>query len=694
MYKQTYCRICEAACGLLAETDPTTGRVTRLLPDKNHPLSQGFMCAKGTRFADIANHPNRLLHPQIRQSDGSYKQASWDEALAVCAQKLRPLLHQHGPDSIAVYYGNPLLFNSGGLVSTLIFTRALATRNVYSSFSQDCNNKFVGSEIIHGSTLTHPLPDLDHAELGVFFGSNPAISQGSFMHLEGGSLAFERFAKRGGRSIWVDPRRSESAQKWGEHLPIKAGQDVFLLLALLNELKGLYRPTPHETGLIDLLTLAADYPAARSATLTGIPAERIQQLAQDISSANGCVFHISTGVNMGPFGTLTYIAMQALAYLTGNFDTQGGLLFSPLGKRMHNAYRFFGIGHSGHTSRLAGLAGVFDELPGGVLADEILTEGDGQIKALINISGDPVKSIPNSDRVAEALASLDCLIHIDLFPNASSQTADLLLPATTWLERWDVANTTASLQLNNMLQYGAPVAPPPGETRPERQILADLCHAILDRPLVKNRLINHILTADKLDQRLTTALDTLTWPYRRTKAGKRGLPIPKPKAGNYLGRGANTADKKLHFWSDRLTAEPDRLAAHAQAIAQRERPDYTQGLPLTLICRRRRLGHNSWLHNAQHDPQAAAKDTAAWLNPQDMLRLEVEKGETIRINQNGHTIQLPAIPKEDVTSGTIIVPHGLPEININTLIPSGPTRIEPVSGNHWMTGIPVTINPL
>lgn len=688
--KQTYCRICEAACGLLAEVDDH-GRVTRLLPDKEHPISQGFMCAKGTRFADVANHPARLLYPQIRQPNGQYRQVSWTEAMATCGAKLQPIIEQHGPHAVAVYYGNPLLFNSGGLVATLIFTRVLGTRNIYSSFSQDCNNKFVGSEIVHGSTLTHPLPDLEHAALGVFFGSNPALSQGSFMHLPGGSLAFERFAKRGGRSIWVDPRRSESARRWGEHLPIQAGQDVFLLLALLHELRDLYQPSSQEEGLSDLLNLAAEYPAERVTALTGITAVRIRQLAQEISAANGCTFHISTGVNMGPFGTLTYISMQALAYLTGNFDAQGGLLFSPMGKLIYNLYRWFGIGQSGHTSRIGGLAGVFDELPGGVLADEILTPGEGQIKALINISGNPVKSIPNSARVQEALASLDCLIHIDLFANDSATTADVLLPATSWLERWDIANTTASLQLDSMLQYGAPVAKPPGETRPERQILADLCEALLERPLVKNRLINGIITAETFDQRLTAVLDTMMWPYQRRQDGRRGLPILAPKAGQYLGRGANTRDKKIRFWSEQLSDEPIRLATHAKATIHKKQLDNSHGLPLTLVCRRRRLGHNSWLHGARHTENGVASEAVAWLNPQDMMRLEVEKGAMIQIAQNGHSVSLPAVPQTDVVQGTIIVPHGLPQVNINRLIPSGVKHIEPISGNHWMTGITVFV---
>ena len=417
---RTYCRICEAACGLRVELDAQQ-RPLRILPDKDHPVSRGYVCAKGTRFLDVANHADRLRFPQTRTADGSLTRISWDAAVEQAASRLRPIIDSYGPHAVGVYYGNPLLFNALGLVGVLAFTRALGTRNIFSSFSQDCNNKFKAAELIHGGPLVQPIPDLKRADFALMLGTNPAVSQGSFVHLEGGASAFDRYVARGGEVVWVDPRRSESARRWGEHLPIRPGADVYLLLALLNALRDLYEPGEHEAGLAQLLSVAADYPVARTANLTAIPANEITRLAERIRTADACTFHLSVGVNMGPFGTLAAVALQALAYLTGNFDRAGGLLFHPMGHTLSGLLARLGIGTEPAPSRVGGFTGVFDELPGGILADEILTPGREQIRALIVIAGNPLTSIPGEARLREAFESLDTLIQIDLFENETGQ---------------------------------------------------------------------------------------------------------------------------------------------------------------------------------------------------------------------------------------------------------------------------------
>lgn len=683
--RKTYCRICEAACGLLAEQDEA-GHVLRILPDRNHPVSQGYVCAKGTRFLEVAAHSQRMRHPEVRQPDGTYQRVSWEDAIAQFASRVTPVLEQYGPHAVGVYYGNPVLFNALGLVSMLSFTRAIGTRNVFSSFSQDCNNKFAGAELVHDGALVHPIPDLEQADFALMLGTNPAVSQGSFVHLSGGASAFDRYAARGGRVVWVDPRRTESARRWGEHLPIRPGTDVFLLLALLHELRDLAQPSPHVVGLEELLTLAAQYPADATAVLTNIPAGRIRNLARQIREANAATFQMSVGVNQGPFGTLSYVAMQALAYVSGNFDSAGGLLFHPLGPVLSGVLRHVGIGVDAPPSR-SGAVGVLSELPGGVLADEILTPGPERIRVLINLAGNPLKSIPGAPRLREALEQLDYLVHIDLFANDTGRLADLRLPATSWLERWDLATTTGVFQKTAFLQYGGPVQAPPGEARPERRILADLSLA-LERPLFRRRRLARWWGHWPLDRALTSLLDALTFPYRLGKSGAQGLPAPRPRADSYLhGR------RQVHFWRSVLAGEAERLAATAREIeamwggtAVSPNGSDSGSNTLLLVCRRRRLGHNSWLHGALHDGRS---ESAAWLSPADMANLHLAKGDSLTLHGNGASITLPVLPKPDVAPGTVIVPHGLPDANVNALIPSGAAMVEPLSGNHLMTGVPV-----
>jgi len=703
--RPTFCRICEAACGLIADLD-ASGHPVRLRPDRQHPVSQGFICAKGTRFLEVATHPERLLWPLQRQADGGYTRLPWAAAMAFLAQRLWPILERHGPHAVGIYFGNPLAFNTLGLLTMLGFMRGLGTRNVFSAGSQDCQNKFAGSQIVHGSPLIHPLPDFAHTDVAILLGTNPAISQGSFVHLEGGSTVFDRLCQRGGRVIWIDPRYTESAQRWGEHIAIRPGTDIFLLLALLHALREQYRPDPRVEGLETLLDLAALYPLGRAADLTGIAAERISTLADLLRTARSATLHMSVGVNQGPFGTLCYIALQALAYLCGHFDRQGGLLFHPLAVRMAEVAHRCGVSAPPMHSRVGHFPSVLSSLPGGILADEILTPGPEHIRALIVVAGDPLVSIPGEAHLRRALRHLECLVCIDMFQNATGGEADLILPSTSWLERWDIAATTVLFQQTPMIQYTPAVRAAPGAVRSEARILAEMS-LVLGCPLWGSRAFTHFWRLLSWDTGLTALSTVLLWPMRLLLHGTWGLPAPRPQAGQYLGRGPRTPGHRVRFWHPDLAAEPARLAAYAAtlygswplshsqdagALALAETPETPcPRATFTLICRRRRLGHNSWLHGAVHDGD---RDGMAWLAPTDLAALGVPEGGELLLHTTSATLRVPAVPVLGVLPGTVVVPHGVSGMNVNALMPTGVTMLEPLSGQHRMTGIAVRITPV
>jgi anaerobic selenocysteine-containing dehydrogenase len=560
----TFCRICEAACGLLADLD-ASGQPVRLRPDRAHPVSQGFVCAKGTRFLEVAEHPERLVSPLRRRADGAYERITWDEAMAFLAQRLRPILERYGPHAVGIYFGNPLAFNTLGLLTMVALMRALGTRNVFSAGTQDCQNKFAGSQIVHGSPLIHPLPDFEHADVAVLLGTNPAVSQTSFVHLEGGSAVFDRLQQRGGKIIWIDPRYTESAQRWGEHIAIRPGTDIFLLLALLDALRDHYHRDPRVEGLDTLLELAAAYPIARAAVLTGIAPARITDLIYTIRTAGCATFHMSVGVNQGAFGTLCYIALQALTYLAGQCDRQGGVLFHPLAVWAAEIARRYGLGTTPVRSRVGQLPSVLNTLPGGILADEILTPGPEQIRALIVVAGDPLTSIPGEARLRQALRQVECLICLDLFQKTTGREADLILPTTSWLERWDIATTTVLFQQTSMLQYTHPVRTAPGSVRSEARILADMS-LVLGRPLFGSRSLTRLWRCLTRDTGLAALSTALLWPARRWFRGTWGLPVPRPLPGRYLARGPRTPGHRMRFWHPDLTAEPARLTAYATTL--------------------------------------------------------------------------------------------------------------------------------
>ncbi len=673
---KTFCRICEAHCGLIVERDET-GNVSKLRPDGDHPLSQGFVCAKGLKFLGIADHPARVLHPQLRDADGTLRPVSWDAAYTEIGARLRRIIAEDGVHAVGVYFGTPMIHHALLMLTLFQWIRALGTRNLYSAASQDNANKLVAQKLIHGREWIMPIMDLEHADFALLLGTNPVVSQGTFVHMPGGTKAYDAFVKRGGKLVIVDPRRTESAQRWGGHIAIRPGTDVFLLLALLHELADeALTPRPplpqgegeKPQGIAELRALAAAYPADRAADLTGISADQIRELARELRTAERATIFNGVGVNQSASGLLCVILIQAIAYLTGNFDQRGGLLFNRWAKVLQLL-----VGIKPQRSRIGGYTSHAGGLPCGILADEILTEGAGQIRALIVVGGNPLTSIAEETKLRRAFASLDLLVSIDIFENDTGALADAILPGLTWLERFDVGAWDAMYETAPLLQTSARVRSAPGNTRSEARIIAELSIAA-GQPIFWNRFLARLWARIDWDRVVPVLIRPLQWLFRRRLAGAEGLPWPAAKPGLYAGR----RRKRLRFWHDDLNAASARLVALA---AQLETTP-AEG-EFLLLGRRRRLAQNSWVHNA--------KEARAWLAPADMQRLGLADGDAITIRSAVGELTLPVAGHASVSPGSVVVPHGLPGINVNRLIPSDQRYIEPVSGMHQMSGHRVTV---
>jgi formate dehydrogenase len=363
--------------------------------------------------------------------------------------------------------------------------------------------------------------------------------------------------------------------------------------------------------------------------------------------------------------------LQALAYLSGNFDQKGGLLFQPWGVVLGWLVKL-----SPQRSRIGAYLSNAGGLPAGILADEILTKGSGQIRALIVMSGNPLTSAPDETRLRQAFQQLELLVCIDLFQNQTGQEADLLLPATTWLERFDVGAWNALFTQAPFLESTSPMRPAPQACRPDWQILLDLSVAA-GRPVLG--ILTRLVRAVKWDAILQPLIDVTTFPFKRSKRGGRGIPWRPPKGGTYL-RGK----RHVRFWHPELEGERERLARYATEQSQ----VHTDAAMLTLLSRRRRLGQNSWIHGATRDGNTEA---SAWLCRGDMERLSLQEGDEILVSSAAGSIRLPAWSNVGVLPGMVVVPHGLPEANVNTLIGSDRSLIEPLSGMHRLTGNQVQV---
>jgi anaerobic selenocysteine-containing dehydrogenase len=485
------------------------------------------------------------------------------------------------------------------------------------------------------------------------------VSQSSFVHLEGGTRVFDDLIKRGGDIIWVDPRETESAKRWGTHLAINPEGDIWLILALLRLLTpSRVEDNSFVEGLSSLVEAAHQVTLEDASARSGISLDEIKGLAEKIKKSPATAFHMSVGVNHSEFATLSYVALQALSYVTGNFDAKGGSVFHPLALGLADLFRIAHVGTDKTQSRVGNFTSVLDSLPGGILADEILTPGRDQIKALIVIAGDPVVSIPGEARLRESFQSLECIISLDLFENQTGKLAHLILPTTSWLERWDLATTTATFQAGPLLQIARPVMSAPEEAHDELWIFAKLLEGIGSyNPL---RWLGQLPISKLLP----------SFGY--------GLTVPRPKPGHYLGRGPRTPGHKVRFWSASIQHEFERLSQSKPSEGD-----------LMLVGRRRKLGHNAWLHHGNRDGDP---ERYAWMHPDDLTRYALEDGAVITLSTPGASITLPVRSRAEIRRGTVVVPHGIPGASVNALIPSGPLMIEALSGQHKMTNISVEIS--
>lgn len=626
------------------------GQVVKIRPDRDHPVSRGYACAKGTRFHESARHEDRLLHPEVNG-----RRASWGEATQRIADRVSAIVERHGSHAVGIYFGNPMAFNALGLVATLAFAKALGTRNVFYAGTQDCSNKFAGADLVYGTPVIHPIPDFANAQLAVVLGSNPYVSQSSFIHLEGGGPAvFGDLIARGGEVVWVDPRKTESAAKWGEHLAIVPGTDAWLLLALLRLVTDRRPKTKAKVHGVDAaLAAAATIDLEQAGRRTGLGVEAIRMLAARIDASPATAFHMSVGVNQGGFGTLCYVLLQVLSFVTGNLDRRGGSVFNPTGPIIERIHRWSGI-ENGHRSRVGGFTSLLGTLPGGVLADEILEPGDERIRAMLVFAGDPLRSIPGSGRLANAFDDLELLACVDMFRSRTARGADVVLPCASWLERWDFAVSTVPFQQAPLVQVSGPVAKPPGEVRTDARILSDLALALgLPGPWRVG----------------TMPLDG--W----LPSPRFGWPAPKVRPGRFLGR-----RRTIHLWRAELDLEVERLRAT---------PARPEGF--TLLCRRRRLAHNSWLHGGT---RSGAPEQVAWMRTDDMARVGLQPGTSARLETEVGDLTIEVQARDELPPRTVVVPHGLPELDVNALIPAGAEHVERLSGQLTMTGIPVQVSAL
>lgn len=715
----SFCRICESLCGLKISTE--NNRIIGIEPDKDHVATDGFSCVKGLYQHEMYASPDRLKQPLKKQTDGSYVAIGWDQALAEIGDKVKKLRKEDGADSIAMYVGTAAGFSVLHPVFAQGFMTGIGSKSMYSSSTQDCSNKFAVSRLMYGFPFTLPFPDLENTNCLIIVGANPVISKWSFLQVPNPAKKLKNLEKRGGKLFIIDPRKTETANIAGEHIFIRPGTDVFFYLGFLHlllEKEGMDEGKIKEyySGMEEVTALAESWTPEKTTKVTGISAETMDELVSAYLLADKAALYCSTGVNMGGNGTLAFWLQEVINAVSGNLDRKGGTLVG------HGVMDFPKFGAKNGTlmrsdrSRIGNFGSVNDGFPGGLLADEILTPGKGQVKAMFVTGGNPLITMANSERLKQAFESLELLVTLDIYQNETGSVADYVLPATDPFQRPDlpfIFPLMLGLQEKPYLQATEAVLKPRGEQRDEASIYLDLCKAS-GINLFGSRIAQKFFEFIQGYHTRKKKLKYLTLPQRailngllrltRQRSFKYLLKFPhgKLRSGHkeesFLENRILTKNKKVHL-------APKELVELAAKLPEDYEKEIGSADKFKLITKRAVTTHNSWTHNIERMSDKGRNTNYAYLNPEDMQELGIESGQTVEITSATATVRLGVQPLDTIMPKVVAVPHGwghqhaiglnhankLGGVNVNILAADGPEAIDKVSGMVHLTGIPVTI---
>src|SRR5215207_1265449 len=638
----TFCRICEARCGI--DVTVRDGHVLRIGPDKMNPYSWRDFCSKGRSAGEVAHHPRRLRWPLRRTEDG-YQRATWEEATEDIATRLGSIRDEYGADAIASYLGNPVGFNSanGAWFSSLM--RGLGTKNQYSVSSVDQNNLQRVCFEMYGRWLIPLVPDVDECDYFLLIGMNPAVSTFGWIHNvpDGWRRVLARQSS-GATVVVVDPNRTDSAAKADRHVAVWPGQDWALLLAVLATVlrDGAARPpaSPKLTGMATLEALARDVVVADLAERCRVPIDVITDIARGFASARTtmCVAH--TGVSHNGDGVLAEWLSHVLNAVTGRLDTVGGRRFE---KGYLPISGMFGT-RPAKPSRVRGLSAIAGARSLAELADEILTPGEGQVRALICNSGNPVLSTAQGARLDQALSTLDLMVAVDLLQRESHRHAHWLLPAAHYLEREDLLTVYSSFEDKPFAQLAQAVLSPPPEIREEWLLWRDLALA-LDIPIFGPKTAS--MTPRELWETAANAGGQLSWD--ELVSNPHGVVFADKSYGN-LGEAIATEDGAVNV-------APQVFVDRLRQVLSRPAPTPSKEWPLVLSSERTKASMNSWLNDT---PTALRRQSAnpLYIQPEDAAALGIDAGDTVRVTSSVGSLECTAELSEAPRAGVVILGHG------------------------------------
>nr|WP_082681054.1 molybdopterin-dependent oxidoreductase [Mycolicibacterium novocastrense] len=717
--KPTFCRICEPLCGMIATVED--GRLVALRPDKDHPLSAGFACQKGIAFTEVVNDPDRVTRP-LRRGPSGFGEVTWDEAMDDIAARLSAILRRHGSGAVGWYMGNPGAFSYAHTFAALLFMKGLGRHGHYfTASSQDTNSRLIASQLLYGVPTSVPIPDLMRTDLLVIMGANPVVSHGSFLTAPRIKDRMHDIVKRGGRVVIVDPRRSETAVAF-EWLGIVPDTDSLFLLSLLQVMfaEGLVDVAAVKRkadGVDWLRDLCGPFTPESTAARTGIDAESVRALARDLVTTPRAAVYGRLGTCVGTHGTLTTYLIDAVNLVAGNLDVPGGSVFSSMhtvgqkwqnvamGAVMRRSYRR-------KRSRISGIPSAIGSEPAALMAKEITTPGERQIRALFVSAGNPVLSVPNGEELEAAFGELELSVALDFYVTETGAQCDYILPVTTMYERDDFPYTFQGFQATPFRQATEAVLAPVGQARGEWDIVEDLARRLARRVPAFTvfsgmRKVARLLGIEASPRMMMDTLVRMSEGGDRFGLRRGGLSLRRlteqhphgvvvaPHIRTGVLRGA------VGYLSRRVRLAHPGIADEVDKLSRRVLPD---GYPLRMIGLREPRSENSWMHNSPLLMRGDRRQHAL-IHVDDAAELHIVDGDEVRIASPYGAITVPVLTTKDLVPGVVAVPHGWGHkgtgswrlanraggANVNQLTSSDPADVEALSGMAWLTGVPVRV---
>lgn len=737
----TTCPLCEATCGIEVVTHER--EILSIRGDARNVFSHGYICPKAYSLKELHEDPDRLREPMVRRGE-QWLTVSWEEAFAEIERGLGPILQQYGRDALAVYAGNPTVHNLSSLLYLPILLHVAKTRNFYSASTVDQMPKQVAAALMFGTMLSIPIPDVDRTDYLLLLGANPLVSNGSLMTAPDMRGRLRSLRQRGGKIVVIDPYRTRTAQEANQHHFIRPSTDAYFLFALVHTLfaEGLAAPgrlTEHLTGMDQIRDLARPFTPERAADVCGIDADAIRAIARELAAAPRAVVYGRVGTCTQTFGTLASWLVDVLNILTGNLDREGGALFPRAAAGGRNTTGIPGKGRGARLgrwkSRVRGLPEVFGELPVACMAEEIETPGEGQIKALITLAGNPALSTPNSERLQRALGTLDFMVSVDIYLNETTRFANVILPPPPPFahSHYDLAFYQLSVQ--NVAYYAPPLLEHEAGTLDEWEIYLRLTGILAGQGANANLEMLDNISAMQIIQRevatpgssiegrdaseLLAELQPLRGPERLLdfllRSGPYGDGFGKQDGlslallreqphGVDLGPLQARIPEVLRTSSGKIELAPQPIAADVERLraALEHSPESSNGHML-LIGRRDLRSNNSWMHNLHVLAKGKTRCTLH-MHPSDAARFALCDGAIACVTSRAGIIEIPVEITDAIMPGVVSIPHGwghgvpgtrmhiaTEHAGVNTNILADEAGIDPLSGNAILNGITVRV---